>query len=191
MEEYSKAELKRALNPEEGNTINWSVLGFIQEAIKKAPLGKVGRAIIDKIELADFYDTETFKILSKYLVLGGEKDDPEKIKIIVKIVDDLIKRRPLRQVKESNVKAITAKLDALANELEESRPELALAIDLINDKLEKMTSIPADPIKKLHQEYKTAGGAESFDNFLSNVVAFFDDMKLDGKDIAEWDKRNQ
>ena len=38
------------------------------------------------------------------------------------------------------MKTVTDRLDALASELEKQRPELALAIDLISDKLEKMAS---------------------------------------------------
>ena len=84
---------------------------------------------------------------------------------------------------------ITAKLDALACELEQERPELALAIDLISDRFDKIAGIPVS-IRELHKEYREAGGECELDEFLDHVAGFLSHMKLAGKQIAEWGTKN-
>lgn len=65
-------------------------------------------------------------------------------------------------------------------------------MDLISDRIEKMATekqvagIPIG-IKKIHQEYKAAGGKCPLDEFLSDIAKFLEYKNLSGKDIAKWD----
>jgi len=144
----SEVDLEKALNPEEGNNINWSVLQSIQNLIKenkRKPVKKgwtIAKKIMHWIGSADFQGTKADKVLFKYFGKNfpfEKEDDPKKIETIEKIVNQLLKKRPHKQ---GGMKNIMARLDALANELEKENPELALAVDLISDRLEKVAGIP-------------------------------------------------
>lgn len=88
----------------------------------------------------------------------------------------------------SNIKKLTAKLDIVADSIEKKRPELALALDLISDRLEKMAAIPAGVVK-LHKEYMRAGGESSLTHFLDeDIPGFLDYLGKSGGDIWNWDK---
>lgn len=86
------------------------------------------------------------------------------------------------------IKKITGKLDIVASELEKKRPDLALALDFISDRLERKASIPAG-IMKIYKQYKNAGGASTVEHFLDeDVPGYLKFLGKDGGDIWQWDK---
>jgi hypothetical protein len=86
------------------------------------------------------------------------------------------------------IKKITSKLDIVASELEKKRPDLALALDFISDRLEKKAAIPAGIIK-IHKQYKDAGGASTVEHFLDeDIPGYLKFLGKDGSDIWKWDK---
>ena len=89
---------------------------------------------------------------------------------------------------DREIMRITSRLDIIASELEKKRPDLALALDFISDRLEKRATVPTG-LKSLYKQYQEAGGASSLDHFLGEDIPGF--MKFLGKDgaaIWEWDK---
>lgn len=87
-----------------------------------------------------------------------------------------------------DIRRITAKLDIVASELERKRPDLALALDFISDKLEKQAAIPAG-ITKVYKQYQKAGGASTIEHFLDeDVPGYLKFLGKDGADIWAWDK---
>lgn len=88
----------------------------------------------------------------------------------------------------TNVRQITAKIDIIAESIEKKRPELALALDLISDKLERMASIPKGVVN-LHKQYLRAGGQSSMEHFLGeDIPQFLKYLGKNGADIWKWDK---
>lgn len=108
----TEQELEKALDPEATGTVNWHVLQKIQDILKgkiKGPI-TVGETILEWMRKADFWDTNTMKVLKK-LFGDDEKDDPKKIKLVENIVDKLLKGKkeaslislsyPIRKISES------------------------------------------------------------------------------------------
>lgn len=86
------------------------------------------------------------------------------------------------------IRKITSKLDIIANELEKKRPDLALALDFISDKLEKQAAISA-AMNKLYKQYQNAGGTSNIDHFLrEDIPGYLKFLGKNGSDIWEWDK---
>lgn len=52
-------------------------------------------------------------------------------------------------------------------------------------------NVAANKLQKLFKEYKAAGGeCPDVESFLSDVIGFLEYKKLDGADIAKWDKEH-
>lgn len=87
-----------------------------------------------------------------------------------------------------NVRKLTAKIDIVATSIEKKRPDLALALDLISDKLEKLASVPKG-IVDLHKQYLRAGGQSSLEHFMgSDIPGYLKYLGKSGDDIWDWDK---
>jgi hypothetical protein len=88
------------------------------------------------------------------------------------------------------VKSLTTKLDVLASEIERERPDLALAIDLISDRIEKMAW--SSSMNSFFNEYKSSGGTSTFDDFIHHdFMEFLKDQRITGKIVAEWQLRKE
>ena len=116
-------ELEKVLDPTLGGNINFSVLESINNIIKKNK-GKpvegrwtIAMKILDWIGNADMYDTKTYDVLSKYLAHPSgtpeelkNKDDSQKIEMLEKITNKLIKRGPKFSSVTYYLKAIAKKI---------------------------------------------------------------------------------
>ena len=87
-----------------------------------------------------------------------------------------------------DVRKLTTKLDVIASSLERKRPDLALALDLVSDRIERKAGYPKG-IVDLHKEYLNAGGKSSVSHFLDeDIPLYLKHLGKDGSDIWEWDK---
>jgi len=86
---------------------------------------------------------------------------------------------------DEKVKKLITKLDIIASEIERSRPELSLALDLISDRLERIAGVPM-AVRVMYKDYKAAGGSGSLTRFLEDMAQYLTYRNINGVTVARW-----
>lgn len=82
---------------------------------------------------------------------------------------------------------ISTRLGIVANRIKSKRPELALALTLINDRLSQIAMVPPAMVS-FHNRYQKAGGEKKLEGFLGSIPMFLRYRKIDAEDILKWEE---